>query len=83
MEENSWNRSENAIIDADAHVVEIRRTWDYMDHPKKQYRPCRSNPRRCRVKLQFGIITARSGDFAFRHFQRRAERPPNRSPKVR
>ena len=27
------------IIDADAHVVETARTWDYLDGSEKKYRP--------------------------------------------
>ena len=27
------------IIDADAHVLEIEKTWDYMDPSVRQFRP--------------------------------------------
>ncbi|MYK34869.1 MAG: hypothetical protein F4045_07115, partial [Chloroflexi bacterium] len=27
------------IIDADAHVIEIDQTWDYMDPSERHYRP--------------------------------------------
>ena len=27
------------IIDADAHVIETERTWDYLDESERKYRP--------------------------------------------
>ena len=45
------------IIDADAHVVESARTWDYMDSSEGQYRPVPLEaPENAGTKLQFWLI---------------------------
>ena len=45
------------IVDADAHVVECDRTWDYLETPEKQYRPVQlASPEQDGVSLQFWLV---------------------------
>ena len=57
------------IIDADAHVVESDRTWDYMDPAERQYRPVPLEAREeAGVKLQFWLIDGKVRGFRFPAF---------------
>jgi predicted TIM-barrel fold metal-dependent hydrolase len=57
------------IIDADAHVVESARTWDYMDPSEKQYRPIPLETREdAGMKLQFWVIDGKVRGFRFPAF---------------
>jgi predicted TIM-barrel fold metal-dependent hydrolase len=57
------------IIDADAHVVESARTWDYMDPSDKQYRPIPLETREeAGVKQQFWVIDGKVRGFRFPAF---------------
>ncbi len=54
------------VIDADAHVVESARTWDYMEPSEKQYRPVPLEaPEDAGVKLQFWLIDGKVRGFRF------------------
>ena len=58
-----------SIIDADAHVVESARTWDYMDPSEKQYRPIPMEaPEDAGTKLQFWLIDGKVRGFRFPAF---------------
>lgn len=52
------------LIDADAHVVETERTWDYLEPGEEKYRPklfaAADDPRR-----QYWVINGRIGGFRF------------------
>lgn len=51
------NPSKELIVDADAHVVESARTWDFMDPSEKQFKPIPLESREeAGVKLQFWVI---------------------------
>ncbi|HWO41259.1 MAG TPA: amidohydrolase family protein [Candidatus Eisenbacteria bacterium] len=57
------------VIDADAHVVESARTWDYMEGSEKQYRPIPLETREdAGVKLQFWVIDGKVRGFRFPAF---------------
>lgn len=57
------------IIDADAHVVESARTWDYMDSSEGQYRPVPLEaPENAGTKLQFWLIDGKVRGFRFPAF---------------
>lgn len=57
------------VIDADAHVVESARTWDYMDPSERQYRPVPLEAREdAGVKLQFWLIDGKVRGFRFPAF---------------
>ena len=57
------------VIDADAHVVESARTWDYMDPSEKQYRPVPlETPEEDGTKLQFWLIDGKVRGFRFPAF---------------
>jgi predicted TIM-barrel fold metal-dependent hydrolase len=57
------------IIDADAHVVESARTWDYMDPSENQYRPIPLETREdAGMKLQFWVIDGKVRGFRFPAF---------------
>ncbi len=59
----------NLIIDADAHVVESARTWEFMDPSDKQYRPVALETREeAGVKLQFWLIDGKVRGFRFPAF---------------
>jgi len=54
------------VIDADAHVVESARTWDYMEPSERQYRPVPLEaPEDAGVKLQFWLIDGKVRGFRF------------------
>lgn len=54
------------IIDADAHVVESARTWDYLDPSEGQYRPVPLEaPENAGTKLQFWLIDGKVRGFRF------------------
>ena len=57
------------IIDADAHVVESDRTWDFMDPSDKQYRPQPLESREeSGMKLQYWLIDGKVRGFRFPAF---------------
>lgn len=57
------------VIDADAHVVECARTWDFMDPSERQYRPIPLETREeAGVKLQFWVIDGKVKGFRFPAF---------------
>ena len=57
------------VIDADAHVVESARTWDFMDPSERQYRPVPLETREeAGMKLQFWLIDGRVKGFRFPAF---------------
>ena len=59
-------QSSNPVIDADAHVVESARTWEYMDPSERQYRPVPLEaPEEAGVKLQFWLIDGKVRGFRF------------------
>jgi len=59
----------NLVIDADAHVVESVRTWDFMDSSDKQYKPVPLEAREeAGVKLQFWLIDGKVRGFRFPAF---------------
>src|SRR3989338_1510701 len=59
------------VIDADAHVVESDRTWDYMDPSERQYRPVPLEaPEEAGVKLQFWLIDGKVRGFRFPAFSK-------------
>ena len=58
--------SQNPVIDADAHVVESARTWEYMDASERQFRPVPLEaPEEAGVKLQFWLIDGKVRGFRF------------------
>ena len=61
------------IIDADAHVVECARTWDFMDASERQYRPIPLETREeAGIKLQFWLIDGKVRGFRFPAFSTEA-----------
>jgi predicted TIM-barrel fold metal-dependent hydrolase len=61
--------SENPVIDADAHVVESSRTWEYMDPSERQFRPVPLEaPEEDGIKLQFWLIDGKVRGFRFPAF---------------
>ena len=61
--------TKNLIVDADAHVVESARTWDYMDPSERQYRPVPLEaPEDAGAKLQFWLIDGKVRGFRFPAF---------------
>lgn len=57
------------VIDADAHVVESARTWDYMEPSEWQYRPVPLEAREdAGVKLQFWLVDGKVRGFRFPAF---------------
>ncbi|MBI4524357.1 MAG: amidohydrolase [Deltaproteobacteria bacterium] len=61
--------AQTLVIDADAHVVESARTWDYMDPSERQYRPVPLETREdAGVKLQFWLIDGKVRGFRFPAF---------------
>ena len=57
------------VIDADAHVVECARTWDFMDPSDRQYRPIPLETREeAGVRLQFWVIDGKVRGFRFPAF---------------
>ena len=59
----------NLIVDADAHVVECARTWDFMDKSEQQYRPQPLEAREeAGVRQQFWLIDGKVRGFRFAAF---------------
>lgn len=59
----------NLVIDADAHVVECARTWDFLDPSERKYRPVPLETREeAGVKLQFWLIDGKVRGFRFPAF---------------
>lgn len=57
------------VIDADAHVVESSRTWDYMDPSEEKYRPIPlESPEENGQKLQFWLVDGKVRGFRFPAF---------------
>src|SRR5262245_30138890 len=73
------NPSKDLVVDADAHVVESARTWEFMDSSEKQFKPIPLETREeSGVKLQFWLIDGKVRGFRFPAFspaelKRRAE----------
>jgi predicted TIM-barrel fold metal-dependent hydrolase len=65
------NTGKTLIIDADAHVVESARTWEFMDPAERQFRPVALEGREeAGVKLQFWLIDGKVRGFRFPAFSR-------------
>ncbi|HEY7165640.1 MAG TPA: amidohydrolase family protein [Candidatus Binatia bacterium] len=61
--------TKNLVIDADAHVVECARTWEFMDSSDRQYRPIELETREeAGVKLQFWLVDGKVRGFRFPAF---------------
>ncbi|MGH7851954.1 MAG: hypothetical protein ACREP3_00820, partial [Candidatus Binatia bacterium] len=57
------------VIDADAHVVECARTWEFMDPSEERYRPIPLETREeAGVRLQFWVIDGKVKGFRFPAF---------------
>ena len=57
------------VIDADAHVVECARTWDFMDKSEERYRPIPLEAREeAGVRQQFWLIDGKVRGFRFAAF---------------
>ena len=57
------------IVDADAHVVECDRTWDYLDPSERQYRPVPlASPEESGTTLQFWLVDGKVRGFRFPAF---------------
>ena len=65
----SASAEKDLIIDADAHVVESARTWDFMDPSERQYRPVPLQaPEENGTKLQFWLIDGKMRGLRFPAF---------------
>jgi hypothetical protein len=63
------NTNKNLVIDADAHVVECARTWEFMDPSEQRYRPIPLETREeAGVRLQFWLIDGKVRGFRFPAF---------------
>jgi predicted TIM-barrel fold metal-dependent hydrolase len=63
------NTAKTLVIDADAHVVESARTWEYMDPSEAQFRPVPLEaPEEAGVRLQFWLIDGKVRGFRFPAF---------------
>lgn len=61
--------AKNLVIDADAHVVECARTWEFMDPSERQHRPIPLETREeAGVRLQFWVIDGKVRGFRFPAF---------------
>jgi len=61
--------TKDPIVDADAHVVECARTWDFLDPSERQYRPIPLETREeAGIKLQFWLIDGKVRGFRFPAF---------------
>jgi predicted TIM-barrel fold metal-dependent hydrolase len=59
----------NLVIDADAHVVECARTWEFMDPSEQRYRPIPLETREeAGIRLQFWVIDGKVKGFRFPAF---------------
>jgi uncharacterized protein len=57
------NTRRDLIVDADAHVVESERTWDFMDPADKKYRPVSLQaPEQNGMTQQFWLINGKIGE---------------------
>jgi len=57
------------IVDADAHVVECDRTWDYLEPADRKYRPIAlESPEEDGAKLQFWLVDGKVRGFRFPAF---------------
>ena len=57
------------IVDADAHVVECDRTWDYLEGSEQKYRPIPlESPEEDGMQLQFWLIDGKVKGFRFPSF---------------
>jgi predicted TIM-barrel fold metal-dependent hydrolase len=73
--------NKHLVIDADAHVVECARTWEYMDPSEQRYRPMPLEAREeAGIKLQFWVIDGKVKGFRFPAFS--AEQLAKLSAKV-
>src|SRR5258706_7392376 len=64
------SNNENAlVIDADAHVVECERTWEFMDASEKQFRPMPlQTAEKAGVKQQFWVVDGKVRGLRFPAF---------------
>ena len=61
--------TKDLVIDADAHVVESARTWEFMDPSDQKYRPIELEAREeAGVRLQFWLIDGKVRGFRFPAF---------------
>ena len=61
--------NKHLVIDADAHVVECARTWEFMDPSEQRYRPIPLETREeAGVRLQFWVIDGKVKGFRFPAF---------------
>ena len=61
--------SKDLVVDADAHVVESARTWEFMDSSEKQFKPIPLETREeSGVKLQFWLIDGKVRGLRFPAF---------------
>lgn len=61
--------NKNIVIDADAHVVECARTWEFMDPSEQRYRPIPLETREeAGIRLQFWVIDGKVKGFRFPAF---------------
>ena len=67
MVEKEWVRWLNRfhIIDADAHVIETERTWDYLDDSDRKYRPQALIPRPTTRRASIGSLEDKIAGFRF------------------
>ncbi len=57
------------VIDADAHVVECERTWEFMDPSERQYRPTPlQTAEKGGVKQQFWLVDGKVRGLRFPAF---------------
>jgi len=62
-------RAGSLIVDADAHVVECDRTWDYLEPSDRKYRPTPLEaPEENGAKLQFWLVDGKVRGFRFPAF---------------
>jgi len=61
--------AKSLVIDADAHVVECARTWEFMDASEQRYRPIPLETREeAGMRLQFWVIDGKVKGFRFPAF---------------
>ena len=61
--------NKDLVVDADAHVVESARTWEFMDSSEKQFQPIPLETREeAGVKLQFWLIDGKVRGLRFPAF---------------
>jgi len=65
----SSNGGGSLIVDADAHVVECDRTWDYLEGADQKYRPTPlESPEKDGARLQFWLVDGKVRGFRFPAF---------------